>query len=130
MSLKSLTTSLVGLAWALCAAVDAETFDYVIVGGGTCGLALANRLSELANITVAVIEPGTDQRNNPNVTDPGLYRAALGTDIDWQYETVPQVSAQNRVLRYSQGKAIGGTSTINGASPPMASRSGLIGVQG
>jgi choline dehydrogenase len=64
---------------------------------------------------VAIIEPGTDQRNNPNVTDPDLYRAALGTDIDWQYHTVAQAGASNRVLRYSQGKAIGGTSTINGA---------------
>lgn len=92
------------------------TFDYIIAGGGTCGLLLANRLSEDPNMTVAVIEPGGDVRNNTNVTDPNKFLGlpAFGTPIDWAYPTVPQAGAANRTLTLHSGKAIGGSSTING----------------
>lgn len=89
-------------------------FDYVVVGGGTCGLLLANRLSEDFAITVAVIEPGQDVRNNPNVTDPENFLVSLNTLIDWAYPTVAQSAAGNRSLTLHSGKAIGGTSAING----------------
>lgn len=92
----------------------ATSFDYVIVGGGTCGLLLANRLSEYPNVTVAVIEPGEDTRNNPNVTDAGNFIVALGTSIDWAYPSIAQPGAANRSFTFHSGKAIGGTSTING----------------
>nr|BBD84647.1 putative GMC oxidoreductase [Cordana terrestris] len=92
----------------------AEIFDYVIVGAGTAGLVIANRLSEDPSNTVAVIEPGTDQRTNPNVTDWSRFTQAFGTSIDWQYQTVKQSGADGRVLDLHQGKAWGGTSTING----------------
>ncbi|KAI1213531.1 putative GMC oxidoreductase [Annulohypoxylon truncatum] len=94
--------------------VRCESFDYVIAGAGTCGLVLANRLSEELNIRVAVIEPGGDVRHNPNVTDVTRFLRAFGTDIDWQYTTTPQPGASNRSLAYHAGRAIGGTSTING----------------
>lgn len=92
----------------------AESFDYIIVGAGTCGLAVANRLSEDPSVTVAVIEPGTDQRNNVNVTDPALFSAPFGSAIDWLYTTMPQSGAAGQTLQLHQGKAWGGTSTING----------------
>ncbi|KAL9622538.1 MAG: hypothetical protein Q9160_003035 [Pyrenula sp. 1 TL-2023] len=91
-----------------------STFDYIIIGGGTSGLAVANRLSERANITVAVIEPGGDQRYNPNVTSVDGFTSAFNTSIDWSYRSAPQGSAGNRELTYYAGKALGGTSTING----------------
>ncbi|KAI0539849.1 GMC oxidoreductase [Xylaria digitata] len=91
-----------------------ETFDYIIAGAGTCGLVLANRLSADPKIRVAVIEPGEDVRNNINVTDPALFTVAYGTSIDWQYSTTPQPAAGNRIIPWHAGKAIGGTSTING----------------
>jgi choline dehydrogenase len=93
---------------------SALKFDYVIVGGGTCGLLVANRLSEDPNTTVAVIEPGQDVRNNPNVTDPDNFTVPFDTPIDWAYPTVAQSGAANRSLTLHSGKAIGGTSTING----------------
>lgn len=89
-------------------------FDYVIAGGGTCGLLLANRLSEDPNTTVAIIEPGGDVRNNPNVTVPTNFLVAFNTPIDWAYPTTPQPGAANRTMQMHSGKAIGGTSTING----------------
>ncbi|KAI0971714.1 GMC oxidoreductase [Xylaria arbuscula] len=91
-----------------------ETFDYIIAGAGTSGLVLANRLSANPSIRVAVIEPGEDVRNNINVTDPALFTVAYDTPIDWQYSTTPQPAAGNRSISFHAGKAIGGTSTING----------------
>jgi choline dehydrogenase len=94
--------------------ISAAAFDYIIVGAGTSGLVIANRLSENPRVTVAVIEPGTDQRNNPNVTEWTKFTAAFGTQVDWAYKTTPQPGAVDRVLGLPQGKAWGGTSTING----------------
>ena len=103
-----------------CAITKAETFDYVVVGGGTAGLVIANRLSETPTVRVAVIEPGGDERNNPNVTVATNYitQNAYNTPIDWAYRTVPQLGVNNEPLVYHQGKAIGGTSTINGIYSP------------
>ncbi|KAI6415730.1 hypothetical protein MCOR20_001330 [Pyricularia oryzae] len=97
------------------AAANPKVFDYVIVGGGTAGLVVANRLSEKPNVRVAVIEPGGDERNNPNVTLVTSYlnMSAFDTPIDWAYETVPQVGINGEPQIYHQGKAIGGTSAIN-----------------
>lgn len=91
-------------------------FDYIIAGGGTSGLLLANRLSADPKTTVAVIEPGSDVRTNPNVTDPDntIYQLAFNTPIDWAYPTTPQLGAGGRTLELHSGKALGGTSTING----------------
>lgn len=91
-----------------------STYDYIVVGGGTSGLVVANRLSEQKNTTVLVIEAGGSVYNNPNVTDTLGYGKAFGTDIDWAYETTAQEYAggSSQVLR--AGKALGGTSTING----------------
>ncbi|KAI1777773.1 putative GMC oxidoreductase [Hypoxylon cercidicola] len=91
-----------------------ETFDYVIAGAGTCGLVLANRLSEDPSVKVMVIEPGDSVRNNPNVTDVTAFTVAFNTDIDWQYTTTPQPAGGNKSIPFHAGKAIGGTSTING----------------
>lgn len=109
-----------GLASALLATTslaDSATgplYDYVIVGGGTSGLVVANRLSEDPNVSVLVIEAGDSVLDNPDVTAAGGYGKAFGSPIDYQYETVNQTSAggSKQVLR--AGKALGGTSTING----------------
>ncbi|KAL5324785.1 hypothetical protein ACEPPN_005903 [Leptodophora sp. 'Broadleaf-Isolate-01'] len=90
------------------------TYDYVVVGAGTSGLAVANRLSELCNITVAVIEAGSSVFDNTNVTDIGGYGLAFGTDIDYAYQTVNQTYANGAPQTMRAAKAIGGTSTING----------------
>ncbi|OAA51938.1 GMC oxidoreductase [Metarhizium rileyi] len=91
-----------------------NSFDYVIVGAGTAGNIVANRLSQDPELSVAVIDPGVDQRGNPNVTNPMAWLKNLGSSTDWNYQTVPQANASNRMLNVHAGKGIGGTSLING----------------
>lgn len=89
-------------------------YDFIIVGGGTSGLVVANRLSEKPDITVAVIEAGDSVFNNPNVTAATGYGLAFGSDIDWAYQTEHQTYADGQRQTMRAGKAVGGTSTING----------------
>ena len=103
-----------GSALTLTTPGSCQGYDYVIAGAGTCGLLLANRLSADPDVTVALIEPGGDVRGNPNVTVITQWLSNQGSSIDWQYTSAPQANAGNQSLVYAAGKAIGGTSTING----------------
>ena len=98
----------------IAASTNGTSYDYVVVGGGTAGLVVANRLSEDTSITVAVIEAGGSVFNSTNVQNTTSYGLSIGTSIDWQYLTVPQEYAANDTKAYNAGKALGGTSTING----------------
>lgn len=70
-----------------------ENFDYIIVGGGTAGLTVANRLSEDANVKVLVIEAGQDHSQNPLALTPGLVVGMYGKpEYDWNFSSTPQVS--------------------------------------
>ena len=100
---------------------DDNEYDYIVVGGGTSGLVVANRLSEDDNVSVLVIEAGDSVYNNVNVTDVDGYGLAFGTDIDFAYGTTPQTYANDTTTTLRAGKALGGTSTING-NCPLASR--------
>jgi choline dehydrogenase-like flavoprotein len=96
------------------AVLASSSFDYVIVGAGTSGLVIANRLTEDPSVTVAVIEAGGDERDNPLVYDADAFGAALGTSVSWNYTTTPQAGANNRSMPFNYGRAWGGTSAING----------------
>ncbi|KAF8207825.1 hypothetical protein K438DRAFT_1575096 [Mycena galopus ATCC 62051] len=94
-----------------------RTFDFIIVGGGTAGLALASRLAEWTNITVAVIEAGTDGTEYADqIAVPGMsyLNGLTGTTYDWQYKTTPQANAGGNPLNWPRGKGLGGSSAING----------------
>lgn len=94
-----------------------------MIGGGTAGLAIASRLSAVA--TVAVIEAGGfyEQDNGNLSTVPGYAQNipfldttpsyARNSAMDWDYLSVPQTQAGNRVIHYAQGKTLGGSSAIN-----------------
>jgi hypothetical protein len=105
-------------------AIHKTEFDYVILGGGTAGLVIASRLSEDPGVSVAVIEAGDFERNNPNVTNATAIGLGKNTRIDWQYDTVPQAFADNETspIIWSAGKGVGGSTLINGKSLSQTTR--------
>ncbi|KAH8432315.1 GMC family oxidoreductase [Aspergillus melleus] len=104
-------------------AIAAE-YDYVIVGGGTSGLAVANRLSEDPNVSVLVIEAGDSVYDNPNVTDISRLAATYDSPLDWAFPTTEQTyGGRQQIMR--AGKALGGTSVMNGAAYARAEPSQL-----
>lgn len=97
-------------------------YDYVIVGGGTAGLTLAARLSEVAEFSVAVIEAGNYyQIDKPlllstpmsGVGFTGTSTSDIHPAIDWSLVTAPQKGANDRQLHYAGGKCLGGSSARN-----------------
>ncbi|KAE8314359.1 hypothetical protein BDV41DRAFT_534162 [Aspergillus transmontanensis] len=91
----------------------AHEFDYLIVGGGTAGLVLAARLSERPDIVVGVVEAGPTAFDEKAINIPGLYGSTIGSQYDWQFETVPQPGLSGRKLPWPRGKVLGGTSALN-----------------
>lgn len=72
--------------------LENASYDFVIVGGGTAGLVVANRLTENPNIRVLVLEAGTNRLNDPRITVPGLGPATFeDEDFDWNFRSCPQV---------------------------------------
>lgn len=67
------------------------TFDVVIIGGGTAGLALAARLSEDPSVQVAVLEAGEDKTTDPRVSTPAMWITTLKSEVDWDFRTTKQV---------------------------------------
>ena len=88
-------------------------FDYLIIGGGSAGSVLANRLSEDANIRVCLLEAG-GRNKSPIVTMPFGVIAQVGRGINnWNFETVPQPGLNGRRGYQPRGKGLGGSSAIN-----------------
>jgi choline dehydrogenase-like flavoprotein len=88
-----------------------ETFDYVVVGGGSGGCAVASRLSETPGMTVALLEAG-GRNDNWVVTTPGALVVA-GKVNNWAFETVPQRGLGGRIGYQPRGRGLGGSSAIN-----------------
>ncbi len=91
-----------------------QTFDYVIVGAGSAGCVLANRLSEDPTVTVALIEAG-GRDTNPWIHVPaGYYRNITNPKITWQFGSGPEPELGGRMINWPRGRVLGGSSAING----------------
>ncbi|MFN0090662.1 MAG: GMC family oxidoreductase [Acidimicrobiales bacterium] len=87
-------------------------YDYVIVGAGAAGAALANRLSQDPYTTVALLEAGPAARKL-EITLPAAFAKLFGTRYDWDYRTDPQAGLAGRELRWPRGRTLGGSTAIN-----------------
>jgi choline dehydrogenase-like flavoprotein len=88
-------------------------YDYIIVGAGSAGCVLANRLSENPETRVCLIEAGTRDWN-PLIHIPlGLAVLARSKRVNWAYHTAPEPALDNRRLFWPRGKTLGGSSSIN-----------------
>ena len=91
-----------------------QHFDYVIAGGGSAGCVLAARLSEGPNLSVCLLEAGGHGRDLFIRMPAGNGFVFGNPKLDWGYESVPQGALDGRKIYFARGKALGGTSIVNG----------------
>jgi choline dehydrogenase len=96
--------------------VSRRSYDVVIVGGGSAGCALANRLSADPGTSVLVLEAGrSDFRIDPFIHMPAALTIPIGNRFyDWKYESDPEPQMNGRRIYHARGKVLGGSSSING----------------
>ena len=91
-----------------------EKFDYVIVGAGSAGCILANRLTADGHTTVCMLEAGPPDWN-PYIHIPaGFIKTLNNPSVNWMYETEPSEWTGGRAIPVPRGKTLGGSSSING----------------
>lgn len=86
-------------------------FTHLVIGGGTAGLAVATRLSEIPSNLIGVIEAGSKGFDDPINLVPGRFGANLKTQYDWNYTT--STSGQDRSISWPRGHVLGGSSVLN-----------------
>jgi choline dehydrogenase len=87
-------------------------FDYVIVGAGSAGCVLANRLSEDPDVRVLLLEAGPPDTNE-NIHVPLGYLKLAGTEVDWDYHSAPEHECYSRRIPLPRGRVLGGSSSVN-----------------
>jgi choline dehydrogenase len=92
--------------------IDAETFDYVVVGAGAAGSALAARLSESGAHRVLLLEAGPAD-TKLEIKIPAAFSALFRSKLDWNYDTEPQPQLNDRRIFWPRGRVLGGSSSMN-----------------
>ena len=94
--------------------MEQQSFDYIIVGGGSSGSVLANRLSENPQISVCLLEAGPKDWS-PWIHLPiGYAKTMWDPRFNWKFETEPEPAMNDRPIYWPRGKTLGGSSSING----------------
>ncbi|KAF8955190.1 alcohol oxidase [Flammula alnicola] len=90
-----------------------STYDFIIIGGGTAGNVIANRLTEDPSVNVLVLEAGETNEGVINSVIPNFCPRLLRTSADWNFTTTSQVGLSGRSIPYPRGHILGGSSSIN-----------------
>lgn len=90
-----------------------DEFDYIVIGAGSAGCAVASRLSEDPNNSVLLLEAGSDDNKKSRITTPLFVFTNFKTDDDWAYYYAPNAHTNNREDYMPRGKILGGSSSIN-----------------
>ena len=93
--------------------MEVPLYDYIIIGGGSAGCVLAQRLSREASHRVLLLEAGGRDRN-PMIHIPLGATTLQGSKADWCYETEPEPELNNRRIKWPRGKVLGGSSCLHG----------------
>src|SRR5512147_2790639 len=99
---------------AMAGAADAGEFDYIIVGAGSAGCVLANRLSADGRHTVLLLEAGPKDSNLWIHVPLGYGKLFKENSVNWMYQTEPEPGLNGRQVFQPRGKVLGGSSSING----------------
>lgn len=94
--------------------IEKKHFDYIIVGGGTAGCILANRLSEDGQTQVLLLEAG-EKNKHPWITIPaGFSKLLTNEQFNWRFHSAPEENTLYREISIPRGKGLGGSTLING----------------
>lgn len=91
--------------------VDSK-YDYIVIGAGSAGCVIANRLSQNSDTTVLLLEAGNPD-TKPEIYIPSKVGSLIGSEVDWGYLTEPERCLNNRQIYCPRGKVMGGSSSIN-----------------